>query len=199
MSTLSFDGTAKKIYVTFGPSEADTSVAVIDMYSAWKDWAISSNNLKYTQAMYSVGGEPLGGVERLGQAFFLLNGWTIAPDPTQTISSLTLDGNLFPEPEANPIWSFSSLTGGQALSVDMRTSTLPVLLVTGGGTLTTGGIADAVWQKNVSGFTVAGQAGTELNAAADPWGAQMADHSSAGSFGAYMKKLLTLGKFLGLK
>jgi hypothetical protein len=139
VSVISFDGTNKHIVVQYGIAEASVALDIMEVYSAWKRWVRTDDNGKYLQAFYSIGGEPLGGVERLGQAFFILNGWTFAPETTVQLSSLLINGNLFPQPEENPTLMFDHLQAGYSLAYNLRTSTLPVLMVTGSG----GGGGDA--------------------------------------------------------
>ena len=133
MAVISFDGVNKHIIVQYGLGEDTVMLEIIDIYSAWKRWVQTGDNGKYLQAFYSIGGEPLGGVERLGQAFFILNGWTFAPETVIQLSSLTINGNLFPQPETNPTLMFNHLQAGYSLAYNLRTSTLPVLMVTGAG------------------------------------------------------------------
>ena len=133
MSVISFDGVNKHIVVQYGLGEDTVMLEIMDVYSAWKRWVQTGDNGKYLQAFYSIGGEPLGGVERLGQAFFILNGWSVAPESVVQLSSLTINGNLFPQPETNPTLMFNHLQAGYSLAYNLRTSTLPVLMVTNGG------------------------------------------------------------------
>jgi len=133
VAVMSFDGVNKHIIVQYGLGEDTVTLEIMDVYSAWKRWVQTGDNGKYLQAFYSIGGEPLGGVERLGQAFFILNGWTFAPETVIQLSSLTINGNLFPQPETNPTLMFNHLQAGYSLAYNLRTSTLPVLMVTNGG------------------------------------------------------------------
>lgn len=63
-------------------------------------------------------------------------------------------------------------------------------------------IADAVWSRNLAPFDDAGTAGLALTgagAAGNPWTADLASNNTPGTFGAFVQKLLTAAKFLGLK
>ena len=133
MSVISFDGVNKHIIVEYDAGEASIVLDIIDVYSAWKRWVSIDNNGKFLQAFYSIGGEPQGGGEYQGSSFFLLNGWTFAPETTVQLSSLKINGNLFPQPETNPTLMFDHLGAGYSLAYQLRTSTLPVLMVTNGG------------------------------------------------------------------
>lgn len=95
---VTFNGGSKLIIVengitslTFGP----------DVYSAWKRWSILSTNLKYSQALRYVGGDPTVGGAFLGSTYFLMNGWKIRP--YEGNHELVITGNFFTEDESNPI------------------------------------------------------------------------------------------------
>lgn len=63
-------------------------------------------------------------------------------------------------------------------------------------------LAEAVWSAQAADFNSAGTMGEKLNdagAAGNPWAANLSDNNSPGTFGNFVQKLLTLGKFLGLK
>lgn len=63
-------------------------------------------------------------------------------------------------------------------------------------------IAQAVHAQNLSGFNTTGSAGKALkdaSSAGNPWSAELSTNNTPGTFGAFIQKLLTLGKFLGLK
>lgn len=151
MANVVFDGSAQRIIVAYGPGEASAIVDVKDVYSRWKDWIATGDNAKYLQAMSSIGGESLGGGEFAGATFFLLNGWTVAPQPTQSVSSLNLVGNLFPFPDSNPTLDYGLVTGGRQVSVERRTSTLSVGVSSDGNAAE---IAAAVWSRLIeAGYT----------------------------------------------
>jgi len=70
------------------------------------------------------------------------------------------------------------------------------------GTLTTANIATAVWEALQSEINDPGTAGAALLAAGsagDPWTTLMAGYTDDATFGAFVKKLLTTGKFIALK
>jgi hypothetical protein len=63
-------------------------------------------------------------------------------------------------------------------------------------------IAQAVHAQNLSGFNTVGSAGKYLKdagGAGNPWNAEIASNNVEGTFGWFIQKLLTVGKFLGLK
>lgn len=87
---VTFDGPNKYILINDG----ETDIAIKrDIYSAWKEWAKTEVNLKYLQALNTVGGEPTFGSQSLDVTYFLVNGWKIKPYPGSY--DLTLDGNIF--------------------------------------------------------------------------------------------------------
>lgn len=64
------------------------------------------------------------------------------------------------------------------------------------------GLANAVWNAVAADNNDAGTMGEKLNdagAAGNPWAANLADNVAPGTFGAFIQKLLTVAKFLGLK
>jgi hypothetical protein len=119
-----------------GIGETDVTFQVSDLYSAWKDWLLINDNSKYLQAMDSAGGEPLGGSEALGRAYFLLtsNGWKICPNTTETEVRIVLQGNLFASPATDSLFDYDEVAG--KCFVELRTSTLPSIMETGVSGLT---------------------------------------------------------------
>ena len=67
-------------------------VSAAQLYSRWKEWAKAGNNLKYEQAFYALGGDPLGGGLFVASYFFLMNGWRIRPMEANHL--LVIDGNI---------------------------------------------------------------------------------------------------------
>ena len=62
------------------------------IYSRWKEWAITGENTKYLQAFSVLGGDPLGGGLFVASYFFLMNGWRIRP--MEANHTLILEGNI---------------------------------------------------------------------------------------------------------
>lgn len=87
---VTFDGVNKLILINEGETELDIQA---DVYSAWKQWAITETNLKYLNPFRTVGGEPTVAGQRLDVTYFLINGWKIKPY-TGTYD-LVLTGNIF--------------------------------------------------------------------------------------------------------
>ena len=67
-------------------------VSAAQLYSRWKEWAKTGENLKYDQAFYALGGDPLGGGLFVASYFFLMNGWRIRPMESNHL--LVIDGNI---------------------------------------------------------------------------------------------------------
>ncbi len=87
------NGIDKTITVTI-----QTSVDVRkDIYSAWKNWCIIGNNLKYKQAMRPVGGDAIGGGNTSPNFFFLMNNWKVVVDGVV----VTFQFNLYCEEATN--------------------------------------------------------------------------------------------------
>lgn len=93
---VTFDAFKKIIYVSEGVRELDVK---IDVYSAWKEWYLSSPEYPYASAsetaISAIGGEPLNDTLNVGSTFFLENGWRIQPFPENEAYLLTVTGNLY--------------------------------------------------------------------------------------------------------
>lgn len=64
------------------------------------------------------------------------------------------------------------------------------------------GLAKAVWDENIADHLNAGSTGKALSdagSAGNPWSAPLAGNNTSGTFGWFVQKLLTVGKFIGLK
>jgi len=168
---ITFDGPNKIITLSSGV----TSVTVSEIYSRWKDWSLLTDNAKYFPAFRVVGGDPLGGGAYAGINVFLRNdlGWRIKPPEQDIIINIT--GNLyFEDPDTAGIIS----TIGGYDTVIRLTLSANLLQVSGGS----------------------GSAPTAQQVATAVWGSATADMSTTGTIGNFIsKKLLTIGKFLGLK
>lgn len=73
----------------------------------------------------------------------------------------------------------------------------------GGATpLSPEGLAQAVWESKTADYTEAGTMGkamTDAGSAGNPWSAPLAGNNTAGTFGWFVQKILTVAKFIGLK
>ena len=75
-TTFIFDGAERLITMT-----GDFEINVPYMYSRWKDWAKTTDELKNAEAFLSVGGQdvdPSAGT-KIPPYIFITNGWTIRP------------------------------------------------------------------------------------------------------------------------
>lgn len=79
------------------------SVTAQEIYVAWADWIVLSDNVKYLPAFSSVGGDALGGGLYITPYYFLLNGWRVRP--MEASHNLTITGNLFVEGGGVPVVS----------------------------------------------------------------------------------------------
>ncbi len=98
----------------------------------------------------------------------------------------------------------SSCTGGDitVLGAGVLTNN-SALTIDSSGLVNQTTIADAVWDDVSADHLTAGTTGKALSdagSAGNPWGSPIAGNTDAGTFGELVgKKLLTVGKFLGLK
>tara|TARA_R110000772_G_scaffold205877_1_gene316510 strand:- start:153 stop:899 length:747 start_codon:yes stop_codon:yes gene_type:complete len=87
---VTFDGVNKLIYINPGVTALDIDS---DIYSEWKEWSQTEDNMKYLNPWSVIGGEPTVEGQRLDVTFFLINGWKLKPYPGSY--NLTLTGNIF--------------------------------------------------------------------------------------------------------
>jgi hypothetical protein len=127
---VTFDGPNK--IMTEISAEGDNTLEVVDIYSAWKEWVLQSDNAKYEQAFAVVGGDPISGTQNLGSTFFLENGWRIRP--AELTHKLTVLGNLFTrEAGESP---FIPVLGAYTVTIELRVSNLVDTVATGASDLT---------------------------------------------------------------
>lgn len=100
-------------------------------------------------------------------------------------------------------WAQSGLTGSGVLELTpYATGTLEAEIATIAAEVTPETVAAAVWEALTSQFNTAGTMGKALqdaSAAGNPWAADLVANNDSGTFGERIQKLLTTGKFLGLK
>ena len=110
MTKFIFDGPNKQFVArpefvgTDGVIEVDVQ---IDIYSEWKDVVKEGDNLKFLEAIRTVGGDPTSSTKALGATFFLINGWRILPDSQN--HRLQINGNIFTDPAGDAISDFPSV------------------------------------------------------------------------------------------
>ncbi len=84
---ITFDPSAKRIILD------SASVTAEQIWSRWCDWAATSDNSKYGQALSHVGGDELGGGLLIPNYIFLNDGWRVRP--MEANHNLVITGNLF--------------------------------------------------------------------------------------------------------
>ncbi len=97
-SDVTFSGSTHRIVVDAGVTLLNVQSGV---YSAWIDWALLGSNLRFHQALRSVGGDTISVTKELGITFFLLNNWKIRPD--EASYKLTIEGNIYTDPSGGSV------------------------------------------------------------------------------------------------
>lgn len=77
------------------------SVTAKDIFRAWADWMLLSDNAKYLPAFSATGGDDLGGGLLIPPYYFLQNGWRVRP--MESGHNLTITGNLFVDGGGVPV------------------------------------------------------------------------------------------------
>ena len=90
------------------------------------------------------------------------------------------------------------------LSVGVTLTALAFMDAESGGPtpLSPEGLARAVWDENIADHLNTGSTGKALSdagAAGNPWSTPLSGNDTAGTFGGFVQKLLSVAKFLGLK
>lgn len=144
MADPTFDGTAKIITLNTG----QTTVDVIDLYSAWKRW-VGAGNAWAPQAFAPVGGDPIDA--SAGTAIplyaFLINGWRVRPQEASHTLNVT-GGVLLVQGGGDP---FLNTLGSFVVRINYQQPVQAITLATGSG----GGVTAAeVWQHVIeAGFS----------------------------------------------
>ena len=121
--SISFDGATKVITLSAGTVLLDSG----DLYSRWKDWVVTGDNSKYSIALSTIGGEPVGGGVYITAYYFIQNGWKIKPQAAS--HTLTVTGNITTSDSSSP---FVFPLGGYNIDV-VRQFALKTETVNGGG------------------------------------------------------------------
>ena len=160
---VAFDAWNRLIYVNEGVTELNVA---IDIYSAWKEWNIYSEEYPKPpaslQALSVVGGDPITDDRNLGATFFLENGWRIVPWASGNGYVLTIDGNIYTrEPNQNPVIPESNVTISLTRSnlIDLVTVTPESVTISNADIAS---IADAVWNEALSDHQNPGTTGLKL-------------------------------------
>lgn len=134
---LTIDPAAKRIVLD------SASVTAQEIFRAWADWMLLSDNAKYLPAFSATGGDDLGGGLSIPPYYFLENGWRVRP--MESDHTLILTGNLFVQGGGVPI---VPTLGTFNVSAQYTVPVQAQGIATSGSTGPTAGeIADAVWAK----------------------------------------------------
>ncbi|HAW05868.1 MAG TPA: hypothetical protein DCW83_14370 [Saprospirales bacterium] len=127
---VTFDGVNKLILVNEGVTTLDVQTEV---YSDWKEWAkLRSDNIVWSQAISTVGGDPITSETFVGDTYFLENGWRIQPWGSTAGYILDVIGNIYTrEPGQNPVNPTPNV------SVTLTRSNITETSLVGGTTTTT--------------------------------------------------------------
>tara|TARA_R110002096_G_scaffold431016_1_gene645775 strand:+ start:71 stop:643 length:573 start_codon:yes stop_codon:yes gene_type:complete len=173
---VSFDGRARLITVPSNVTDLDIQ---IDLYSDWKEWARLENNLRYTRAFRSIGGDPTTDNQKAGDIYFSVNNWKIEIDLTKT----RVTGVIFSDDYETPFVSHD----GEPVFQSLVASLVSVVEITTETNIVTGDIGDI----DVPTAEENAQALLDVDATAP---------QVPGTLGHFLiKKLLTVSKFIGLK
>lgn len=77
------------------------NVTAQEIFVAWADWVVLSDNLKYLPAFSATGGDNLGSGLLIPPYYFLINGWRVRP--MESNHNLTITGNLFVDGGGVPV------------------------------------------------------------------------------------------------
>jgi len=137
-------------------NEGVTSLNVkTDIYSDWKEWVLFSEhtNSGYSEAVSTVGGDPISATEKLGDTYFLENGWKIKP--WNGHSSIDIVGNIYTRDGSRPI--IKDDLGVDAVSLTRSTLTTAIIVDTSATD------SDAPTWDGAEGITNAYQNGSAIN------------------------------------
>lgn len=172
---VTFDGLNKLIIINDGQTVINIKN---DIYSTWKRWMIERKNAQWTQAMSTVGGQPLPGGGFLGDTYFLENGWKI-----KLTGSVEITGNIFTADATSPFIT--------AEGIQIATSTVSQLVQTTVPDDYSQNISNVVWQNQPDNSATIAQA---------VWEEPTANHGSPNTTMGYhlTKNVLTTKRFIAL-
>lgn len=131
---ITFDAANKRIILD------SAYVTATELYSAWKEWAHTGDNLKYLPAFRTLGGDPLGGGRYVSPYFFLMNGWKIRPQ--EASHTLVIDGNITSDDGLDPV--VPTLGNYRVLTEYVVPERAQAIATTGGGGASASEIAAAI-------------------------------------------------------
>lgn len=124
---ITFDGPNKLAILSLGTTALD----VVDLYSRWKDWALTGDNSKYLPAFAPVGGDTIdaGAGTSVPLYAFLVNGWRVRPQEANHTLNVT-GGVLLVEGGGAP---FVATLGAFNVQVNYSQPVQAITVATGGG------------------------------------------------------------------
>lgn len=136
-----------------------TEYNVVGTYTAFVDWSMLSDNLKYDFAFNVAGGNDINVVAgtSIPKYTFLINGWSAAPDEASHTLTVT-QGILLVSGGGNP---FDNTIGKYTVQISYQQPVQAITVATSG--ITPAQVADAVWDEVLSGHLTTGTTGKKLN------------------------------------
>ena len=131
---ITFDPSSKRIILD------SASVTASQIWIAWVDWVVLSDNSKYLPALKQIGGDDLGSGLLIPPYIFLLNGWRVRP--MESNHSLTITGNLFVDGGGVPV---VNTLGQFQINVNYTVPVQAQAISTSGSTVSAADIASATW------------------------------------------------------
>lgn len=135
---LSFDGSTKIVTIT-----TDTTVSVLELWSRWVDWFLTSDNSKYPLAMSQIGGNDIDTVAgtTIPIYLYMLNDWKIKPKEANHTLNIT-GGILLVDGGGDP---FTNTSGSYIVRINYQQPVQAIGYSTGGG----GGVTvDDIWDDD---------------------------------------------------
>lgn len=192
---VSFDGVNKVIYVN---SDVTTLDIRTDVYSAWIDWLVVFDNIKYEPMIRVTGFDPIGGGVYTGDVYFLINGWKLSID----LQKVKVNGVLYSDNYDTAFYT-SDLLPIYPVTVSALVTTIA------SGASGTGPTASQIRQEIDNNSIKLNQIKSILDSMTIPtasdnavavWGKPVSDFVDKTTIGGFISKmLLTVPKFLGLK
>lgn len=145
---VTFNMFTRVISVNAGVISLDIKV---DVYSAWKRWALADDNNKIGVVVRAIGGDATIGLLKAGDIYFLLNGWLLAVD----LSTTAIVGSLFSDDFDTPLIDFDGNPVFQSFVSNLvaGVSSTPTAIQ----------VAQQVWDIQQTLTTLAGSMGLALS------------------------------------
>jgi len=105
---VTFNKFSRLIIVNPGVTTLDVKT---DIYSAWKRWMLVGTNNSMGQVIRSIGGDPTVAGQAAGDIYFLVNGWRLQVDLSQT----SISGSMFSDDFETPMIDFNGTALFQSL------------------------------------------------------------------------------------